>query len=61
MRRQIAQLNSKEDDVIQWYTKSVNSTDNWKDKQIVTLIFHIDDSSNSRYDMIIGRDILAEL
>ena len=61
MKRLIAQLNSKEDDVMQWYTKSGNSTDNMKDKQMVTLICHLDDSSNSRYDMIIGRDILAEL
>ena len=68
----IRKLTSKEDYVMQCYTQAGKITNNSKVKigftlpefsatEIVTWIYHVDDSTKIRYDTILGRYMLKEL
>ena len=68
----VNKLYPEKDDVVQWHTKSGNITTNLKIKvdftlptlsamNAVTWKFHVDESTNVRYDIILGWYILTEL
>ena len=72
MQRLMKKPETEKDYVMQWHTQAVNITNNLKVRiystlpefsvtKIVTWGFHVDDSTKSRYDMILGRYILIAL
>ena len=72
MRRLLTKLKTKEYVVVQWHTQAGNITTNLKVKiyftlpelsmtKIVTWNCHVDDFSNGRQEMVLGRDILTAL
>ena len=66
----ITKLKTKDDCLMQWQTKSVNITTNFKSRIYFTLPdfsttrimmqdCHVDDYNKGRFDMIMDRDILT--
>ena len=64
--------NTEQYSVVQWHTQAVNITTNLTVKidfilhefrmtKIMRWDFHVNNSDNSRYDMILGRDMLTAL
>ena len=71
MGRLVEKLRLKEYAVMQWNTQAGNITINLKvkvdftlpvlsAKNVVTWIYHVDDSAKGRYDMILGRDLFIK-
>ena len=67
-----SKLNWKKDDLLKWQTQDINFITNHKVKvnfylpkltvkTIVTWECHVDESSESRYDMILGKYLLTVL
>ena len=70
MGRLVGKLYLEQDAVMQWHTQARNITTNLNVKvyltltelsatNVVTWNCHVDDSTNGRYNIILGRDILT--